>query len=179
MKVSVGRHGRGDPVTVDERDPNMIVLLFVRQAWGIGRRHLPPLDPAPDVGTSSAPPEQELRTWERRWWEHWDAFHRSDSRRDRFTSQWQGSFGDAGLDLDALHAWREAVSIWPPQPLRTTPEWLARRAVLAAQDHGLWRVLVLPSAQPWFEARDSGTLLVSRALREDHVAYAQAIEAYG
>lgn len=178
-KIAVGPRGSGEPLTVDERCPDVIVLFYVRHAWGLGDRQVPMADPAPDTTRVRALTPENSSLWDERWWSVWKSFHRYGAMRDRFGSTWQDRFGSAGIDIDAVHRWRDALTTWPPPPLRWAPEWLAREAVRAAQARGLTRILIVPSSQPWFETRDHGVLLVSRTLRTEPSAFQEAIDAFG
>lgn len=176
---SLATHGGGAPLTIDDRCPDVVVLLFVRHIWGLEASGLPTVDPAPAGRSDGTPAPSDLPLWSARWRKIWQSFHRCEDDRDRFGSVWQDRFGDFGIDLDALHEWRSSLASWPPPPLRKSPEWLTSEAVSSAQGRGLSRVLIYPSSASWFEARDHGVLLISRGARADPRAYAEALAAFG
>jgi hypothetical protein len=166
--------GRGGALTIDERDPELLRLLYVAYAWGLDPVALPTLDPLPAVGASALPDAIDRDEAVERWLDIWRSFHAPG-----IGGRWQDAHGDDGIDVDALRAWRDALIPGPLPPLERSPERLAGDALRDARELGLERVLVLPSNVDWAEPRSGGVLLVTRGTRHDPQQYAAALAAYG
>jgi len=80
---------------------------------------------------------------------------------------------------EEFEAWREEVlSSIAPIPLDRDPEWIAGRALVAAWERGLRRVLVLPAPGDLFQQISPHVVLVSQEKRMDAKRYSAALESF-
>ena len=197
---------RGMAIRVEETPHHLSILLFIRHAWNIAAdADVPRLSPQPDVGFSripetAAPAEWDAR-WRRAWRRAWDwysvaepdptihptpeyirsvsrPFHDLDPLIPPF---WQADYGWDGIDPHACTAWEMACS--PAAYGRSrrnasaAPEPQSQLALIAAWEHGVDSVIVLPY-QGYFARRVTVRhLAVSATTRNEPAAYSRALRA--
>lgn len=186
-------------IRIDDWPHAVNLLLFVRYAWGLAPdADVPALDPEPQPGTSSAPPQASLDEWSRRWerqwqrtWE-WHAMHepatlptpellRTVNRPGQplnpvIPPHWFAEYGDAGVDRKALTGWEgQLMPIHGRQPVSETPERVCLPALISAWETGV-EELITPPYVGYFARRISRrVLVVSRTTRETPEFYNKAL----
>lgn len=184
-------------ISVDEPN-NILELLYIRSAWGIPSSvPVPPLDPEPDHGASSAPLTANLNEWSGRWdrawaraWEWYSIAHRTQRPTPEllralsapgqplhpaFPPFWRAEHGEEGIDRDALASWTMLVRSPGTMPLEMQPERVCLEALIPAWEGGLISVISLPYSG-YYACRISPThLVVSNVTRVDPDSYRRAL----
>lgn len=195
---------QGMAIRVDETPHHLTILLFVRHAWGIAAdADVPRLDPQPDVGRSRIPDTAPPPEWDARWrqaWERaWDWYSVAEPdptihptpERIRSVSRpghgldplippfWQADYGWDGIDAGACTAWEMACS---PEAYgrgrkkaADAPEPRSLPALIAAWEHGLDSIIVLPYQGYYARRVTARHLAVSAATRNEPAAYSRAL----
>lgn len=196
----------GMAIAVDETPHHVSILLFVRHVWGIAAdADVPPLEPAPDGGTSkipdsAAPAEWDAR-WRRAWKRAWDWFavvepdptihptpghirkvsqpgHALDPLIPPF---WQADHGWEGIDAAAYTTWEMACSPYAyglsRRSAADSPEHQSLPALVAAWESGLDTMIVLPYKGYFARRITVRHLALSAATRNDPAAYSRALRA--
>lgn len=171
-------------IVVEQRDRNLLELLFVRSTWELLPDE-PVLDPTPDPGTSTRPDEPDKATWETWWREAWTL-----TWNTRLTTpsgapplaaglqptSWIAQFGDNGIDTDALARW---VDLFTPDlraRLDTQPERRNIAALTSAWESGLDTIVVLPYKAPYAERLSTRHLAISTTVRNQPELYNNALD---
>lgn len=139
---------RGMAIYVNDTPHHLLILLFVRQAWGIAAdADVRGLDPLPYIGTSRMPDSAARGEWDERWHRAWakawewytvqepdptihptPGFPHEASRPGQPLNPlippfWQAEHGWTGIDADAYNAWERKCSPRSfPQPRGTREE---------------------------------------------------------
>ncbi len=199
----------GDPwphdmaITVDDADPLLTTLLFLNEAWDLRMTCIPPLVPAPDIGSSYRPDTASLDEWRLRWRDAWgEAVAAARERPDppagwaaepdlvhQWTVEWMQSrprrfpdvWGAQGFDRDAYRRWVAALR---PQDrhlrdLDDDPERRALTALVGAWRRGLRTVITMPFARHWSAQGGPHHLLIAEMTREDTDHYSARLELFG
>jgi hypothetical protein len=170
-------------IFVEERDRSLLELLFVRSAWGLLPDE-PALDPSPDPGASARPVTPDQQTWEARWREAWALAWASQftdqpsepAQIGRRSPSWMDQFGEDGIDTDALARWVDHFVPDIRAPLESRPERRNGAALKSAWESGLDTIIVLPYRDAYAERVTDRHLVVSAAVRNDPVRYAEALQ---
>lgn len=195
---------QGMAIRVDETPHHLSILLFIRHAWGIAAdADVPRLDPRPDAGRSripdtAAPSEWDAR-WRRAWGRAWDWYSVAEPdpaihptpEHIRSVSQpghgldplippfWQADYGWEGIDAGACTAWEMACSPEaygrPRTKAADAPEPRSLPALIAAWEHGLDSIIVLPYQGYYARRITARHLAVSAATRNEPAAYSRAL----
>lgn len=158
----VDRPGAAFSLTIDDRDADLLLLLYLHSAAQL-EEPLPPLSPAPDT---TGDPAVDTSTIEiAAWRDAWSGLHTQEDRMGPLR-RFQNS---------ALRRWRNELTTLAMSSLSMAPEGAARRELEDAVGRGLRKILVLPSDEYWHEAQGSAVLMVSRRSRADIQAHREAI----
>ncbi|MBO9579031.1 MAG: hypothetical protein J7480_09735 [Microbacteriaceae bacterium] len=169
-------------IHVEERDRNLLELLFVRSAWGLLPQE-PALEPRPDPGSSARPDAPDRATWEDWWREAWKLAWEAHisappgalAHLDHRSTSWIAQFGDEGIDTEALARWVDQLMPDLAMPLASQPEWRNAGVLRGAWATGLDTIIVLPYREPYAERVSARHLAVSPPVRNDPARYAEAL----
>ncbi|OII15777.1 hypothetical protein BIU97_13995 [Curtobacterium sp. MCBA15_009] len=165
-------------VEVDDHDLEILELLFVRSAWGLGGHSGAPVSTGPIDTGSSRRPVRLRDDVERTWADEWATLLQSKPTI-RNTTRWHDKYGWEGIDQEALEAWVDSVRGESRQmrPIEEAPETKAQGSLIAAWRRGLRRVTVLP-VEAWSQQRDEDELIVAAEVRADESAYRLALDGF-
>lgn len=133
--VPYNRWPRGMAIRVDDTPHHLLILLFIRQAWGIAAAaDVPALEPLPYFGDSYLPDSAARAEWEARWRRAWqrawawytvedpdptihpapglirEATRPGQPLNPWIPPFWQSEHGWTGVDADAYNAWETSCS---------------------------------------------------------------------
>ncbi|WP_157156748.1 MULTISPECIES: hypothetical protein [unclassified Diaminobutyricimonas] len=187
-----------DMVISVDNPHHLELLLFIRQAWDVGRETaVPELDPVPDVGGSVMPDtvsrDEWKRRWQREWARAWDWYgvHDPSARptpedmraiwvpgqplHPALPPRWEVEYGMDGIDQESFTDWSRGLE--PPlgQPLEETPERVSLPALIEAWQTGLQCIVVLPYAGYFAKRITRRHLAVSPSTRADPDEYRRAL----
>jgi hypothetical protein len=174
------------------------LLLFIREAWDVGRdTAVPLLDPVPDVGNAAMPGTASRAEWERRWhsewvraWDWYDVHDPSahptqadlmaiwrpgQPLHPALPPRWDVEYGTDGVDQDAFSAW--SMQLDPPvgRPLEEEPERVSLPTLIQAWQTGLQCIIVVPYAGYFANRVTRRHLAVSPSTRADATQYSTAL----
>ncbi|MGZ3386697.1 MAG: hypothetical protein ACXVB5_17500 [Isosphaeraceae bacterium] len=181
-------------IRVNDLPHNLILLLFVRQAWSIAPdMDIPPLSPEPDCGQSSLPKSADVATWDHRWRTAWhqawswyeieDPTHHptpAEMREFSDSSQelnpfippfWTQQYGSEGLDQAAYQAWEQRLM--PKFPQDAEPRSL--QELIPAWKSGMDTIIVLPYKGYFAQRLTRRHLVVSAETRNNPEQYSRAL----
>lgn len=193
-------------ISVKPREYHILLLLYIRAAWGLTVcPEIPNLDPTPRTGKSAAPATTAVSTWERRWergWRRaWQWYQIEDVTRQRPTPEllqrlarpgqelhpsyppmWSNEHGMEGIDLESYERWitdihhTNLASPTHRHSLANQPEHVCLRELKEAWRTGLDTILCLPYKGDFACRFTERHLAVSLSTRRDEGAYRRALQ---
>jgi hypothetical protein len=186
-------------ITVVDDASTLLLLLFVRAAWGLDDNGVPALEFPPDIGTTSPPEGLDRAETNARWAADWaHAFEVvapprgrvgvPDAATQRLLDDHLGldellartspeSYWRVGLDVDAEWAWRRSLRrpyrAASPSPEHDAVEWL-----VPVWRSGLRTIVELPYAGYYAERIDAECAVVSSVTRRDPELYSLALSTF-
>ena len=196
-QVLAGGWPRGMQIQMDTHAQPVLWLLFLREAWGVGRGlPLPQLEEAPDTGFSSLPRGLPDQLVEERWLRTWLAAFSALAgepcqppgtghvQRPVPAAAHSGfyvlQYGADGLDLRAFECWDQGFEARRQRSAAASElhERLVEPVVVAAWERGLRKIVVLPWASHGWHRLSAGSLVVSWRTWEDAELLRQALAAW-
>lgn len=183
-------------ITIEEQPSTLMLLLFVRDAWGLDLNGVPPLEASPSPGATRPPDEMDRDETNGRWAADWaraieavspssapirepdaelkrllDADLSFDELMEAVSIE---TYWRAGLDAEAEWAWRRSLepdrSVGWPSPEHNAVEWL-----VPVWQSGLRTIIELPFAGYFARRLDREHTLVSRVTRHNPELYSLAL----
>lgn len=186
-------------ITVVDDASTLLLLLFVRSAWGLDDNGVPPLESEPDAG-STRPPEGLDRAeanslWAADWARAFEVVAPPragvgvpDAAMLRLLDEYLNldellaaaspeTYWRVGLDVDAEWAWRR--SLWrQPREGIVSPEHEAVEWLVPVWRSGLRTIVELPYAGYYARRIDTECVVVSSATRHDPELYSLALSTF-
>jgi len=186
-------------ITVVNDASTLLLLLFVRSAWGLDDNGVPPLESVPEAGSTRAPEGLDRRAANARWAADWarafevvappkvqmgapdaamlmflDGGLDADELMHAVSTE---TYWRVGLDVEAEWAWRR--SLWrEPRAGVLSPEHEAVEWLVPVWRSGVRTIIELPYAGYYAKRVDSERVVVSTTTRQDPELYSLALSTF-